>query len=71
MMYPQFPQMITPEQLATIPFPVIVVVVFLIAVVVALITWGIIRWSQAQDRLHTFSIRGKEKKETRAPGLQA
>lgn len=69
-MYPQIPQMITPEQLATIPFPIIFVTLFLIAVVIALLTWGIIRWSQAQDRLHTFSMRGKEMKETRAPGLQ-
>ncbi len=71
-MYPQLPQVITPEQLAMIPFPVIVVALVLIAVVVVLVTWGIIRWSQAQDRLTPFSMRGKEKKETGAhPGLQA
>jgi antibiotic biosynthesis monooxygenase (ABM) superfamily enzyme len=63
-MYPHFPQIITFEQLATIPFPVIVVALFLTIVVVALVTWAIIRWSQAQDRLDTFSMRGKEKKET-------
>ena len=54
-MYPQLPQMITPEQLATIPIPIIFMALFSIAVVVALLTWGIIRWSQAQDRSDTFS----------------
>jgi hypothetical protein len=62
-MYPQLPQFITPEQIATIPLPVIVVALILLAVVVALVTWAIIRWSQAQDRLAPFSMRGKEKKE--------